>query len=102
MYITQPALSRHVAEMEKELGVKLLERNKHSVSFTEAGLKVYKQLRKIIQVYDNMTHELSEYQNGVTGRLKLGMLYYTIHQDKILPVGWTPEICTIPGNGQSI
>ena len=81
MYITQPALSRHVAEMEKELGVKLLERNKHSVSFTEAGLKVYKQLRKIIQVYDNMTHELSEYQNGVNGRLKLGMLYYTIHQD---------------------
>jgi len=47
MYITQPALSRHIAEMEKELGVKLLERNKHSVSFTEAGLKVYKQLRKI-------------------------------------------------------
>lgn len=81
LYITQPALSRHIAEMEKELGVKLLERNKHSVSFTEAGLKVYKQFRKIIQTYDNMTQELSEYQNGVSGKLKLGMLYYTIQQD---------------------
>ncbi|MGO5314876.1 LysR family transcriptional regulator [Bilifractor sp. LCP21S3_A7] len=81
LYITQPALSRHIAEMEKELGVKLLERNKHSVSFTEAGLKVYKQFRKIIQTYDNMTQELSEYQNGVNGKLKLGMLYYTIQQD---------------------
>lgn len=81
LYITQPALSRHIAEMEKELGVKLLERNKHSVSFTEAGLKVYKQFRKIIQTYDNMTQELSEYQKGVNGKLKLGMLYYTIQQD---------------------
>ncbi len=26
--------------------------------------------------------------------------YETLY--KILPVGWTPEICTIPGNGQSI
>lgn len=81
LYITQPALSRHIAEMEKELGVRLLERNKHSVSFTEAGLKVYKQFRKILQTYDNLTQELSEYQNGVRGSLKLGMLYYTIHQD---------------------
>ena len=41
----------------------------------------FKQFRKILQTYDNLTQELSEYQNGVRGSLKLGMLYYTIHQD---------------------
>ena len=87
LFITQPTLSRHIADMEKQLGVQLLQRDKHSVTFTEAGLKVYKNFRRILQTYERMQDELSSYQQDVSGTLRLGMLYYTIRQDfgSILP-----------------
>lgn len=81
LFMTQPALSRHIADMEKELGIRLLNRDKHKVVFTEAGVKACKSFRRILQTYDNLTHEFSDYKLGTTGSLRLGMLYYTINQD---------------------
>ena len=37
LHFSQPALSKHVASLEKELGVRLLERDSHSVRLTAAG-----------------------------------------------------------------
>ena len=37
LFLSQPALSRQIAEMEKELGVSLLIRTSRSVCLTEAG-----------------------------------------------------------------
>lgn len=81
LFITQPALSRHIADMEKELGIKLLDRNKHNVELTEAGLKVYTQFQHIVQNYDLLLQDINGLKTGITGTLRLGMLYYTIKQD---------------------
>jgi DNA-binding transcriptional LysR family regulator len=37
LHVTQPALSHGIAQLERRLGVKLLERHAHGVSLTEAG-----------------------------------------------------------------
>lgn len=37
IYISQPALSRSIASLEKKLGVPLFVRDRHSVSLTPAG-----------------------------------------------------------------
>ena len=37
-YITQPALSRSISSLEKELGIKLVNRTTHTVSLTPAGI----------------------------------------------------------------
>ena len=88
LFISQSTLSRHINIMEKELGTKLINRNTHSVEFTEDGKDACKIFRKILNLYNNYSATLQEKSAGITGTLRLGMLYYTIYQDfgKILPL----------------
>ena len=81
LFMTQPALSRHVQELERELGVRLIDRDRHSVALTDAGARAYKGFRQILRAYDRLTDDIAGYKAGLTGRLRIGMLYYTIRQD---------------------
>ncbi|MBQ9549034.1 MAG: LysR family transcriptional regulator [Bacteroidales bacterium] len=49
--ITQPAVSRHIAELERVLGVRLLERNRNAVTLTEAGTRFLGYARQILHWY---------------------------------------------------
>ena len=42
LYITQPAISRAITELERELGAKLFTRDSHRVALTQAGEAYYK------------------------------------------------------------
>lgn len=53
LYLTQPALSKHIDLMEKELGTRLVRRNTHQVELTEDGQEAVKAFQKIIRLYDN-------------------------------------------------
>ena len=88
LFISQSTLSRHINIMEKELGTMLINRNTHSVEFTEDGKDACKTFRKILNLYNNYSATLQEKSAGITGTLRLGMLYYTIYQDfgKVLPL----------------
>ena len=81
LFMTQPALSRHMQELERELGVRLIDRDRHSVSLTEAGERAYKGFRQILRSYDRLSEDIAGYKAGLTGNLRIGMLYYTIRQD---------------------
>ena len=48
LYLTQPALSRQVKDLEEELAVPLLVRGKNAVTLTEAGERFYEEAREII------------------------------------------------------
>ena len=41
MFISQPALSKRILNLEKELGIRLLARNKHLIALTPAGKIFY-------------------------------------------------------------
>ena len=51
LYLTQPAVSKHVKKLEQELGISLFIRQGNAISLTQAGKKLYESLHqaKIIQ-----------------------------------------------------
>ncbi|MDO5794928.1 MAG: LysR family transcriptional regulator [Turicibacter sp.] len=75
-YITQPALSRHIAMIEKSMGAKLFERNTRAVKLTPAGQAVYENFCDILSSYEKAKEQASFMSTGKTGILKISSPYY--------------------------
>ena len=52
LYISQPAVSRHVIAMENDLGVTLFSRSRHNVALTSAGMRFYSEAKDILERID--------------------------------------------------
>lgn len=58
LYISQPSISTHVSMLEKEVGVKLIERTSKSLSLTEAGRELYDHAVDILKINDKMINDI--------------------------------------------
>ena len=72
LHITQPALSRALASLEEELGVKLFERDKKKLRLNENGRILQKSAEKIFAELSDLEQQLSDTKSGVSGRLCIG------------------------------
>lgn len=52
LHITQPALSRQVALLEGELGVRVFERTRRGIELTQAGIALVQETRKVLTLVD--------------------------------------------------
>jgi DNA-binding transcriptional LysR family regulator len=75
LYIGQPALSRQIAELEKDIGVMLLERNNRSVTLTAAGIVLLKNSKTILSLYAEVIDMTRKAGRGLIGSLSIGYLY---------------------------
>ena len=73
LHITQPALSRNIAALEKELGTRIFERGRSGASLTEAGSQAVDSVRSLLRQADALAHNLSLYQKGNAGKVSFGM-----------------------------
>lgn len=65
LHITQPTLSRQIAQLEKELGTKLFIRNNHNISLTEDGLILKRRAQEILSLADKTVKELSYNERNI-------------------------------------
>ena len=72
LLISQPAVSRHVHALEKEVGSKLLGQVGNRIYLTESGKIVFEYARKLSFVEDEMKRALDELENMERGYLRLG------------------------------
>ncbi|MFC4023882.1 LysR family transcriptional regulator [Oceanobacillus longus] len=75
LHMSQPAVSQYIASLEKELGVRLLERSNKFVELNKAGKIVYQYSQQILRSYDQMQILVSDLQNDPSGELKIGASY---------------------------
>ena len=72
LFITQPTLTRQLAEMEEQLGVQLFERGKRQMSLTEAGLIFEKRAKEILRLIELTNEEVSGKTNNLVGLIRIG------------------------------
>jgi len=61
VHLTQPAVSRHIAELEAELGVRLFDRNTREVVPTEAGRYLHNAVERVLDELESvLAHVHSE------------------------------------------
>lgn len=72
IHVSQPSLSRQVAALEAEIGVALLDRDKHRVSLTAAGRAYLERARELLVGLDQAADLARRSAKGQVGRLALG------------------------------
>lgn len=71
--ITQPALSKQVLSLEKELDVKLFDRNNIPMNLTAAGEYFVAEAKKLIYKEDQLLRSMEDYKSGKLGKLEIGI-----------------------------
>ncbi len=69
---SQPAVSRQVAELEAQLGARLLHRSSTGIALTEDGAAFLDQARAAVEAADAALATLGEARGQVAGRVRLG------------------------------
>lgn len=72
LHITQPTLSRQLAMLEEELGVKLLERGSRKVSLTSEGVLLRRRAEELVALADKTEQELLSQSADLEGRISIG------------------------------
>lgn len=85
LYISQPAITRHIQELEKEFQVRLLVRSGSRVSLTREGEIFRDRVIPIMEDYKKLESEMMLLRGSVGGELRLGAST-TIAQYLIAPI----------------
>ena len=72
LHITQPALSRQLSELERELGCELLIREPRGVTLTEEGMILRKRADEIVSLADRTEREVRSPMAEVEGDVWIG------------------------------
>ena len=72
LHITQPTLSRQLAQMEEEIGVKLFDRGTRKIKLTNEGILLCRRAEEILQLVDKTEKELVEQEEQVEGKISIG------------------------------
>lgn len=72
LFITQPAVTRHIHELEQHFKVKLFERNGTRIRLAPAGKRLLQHTEALFALYRNMEFDMSTLTHAQSGRLILG------------------------------
>jgi LysR family transcriptional regulator, repressor for citA len=83
LFISQPSVTVHIKQLEKELGILLFHREGRKIKLTEEGKRYLIHAKKLLEVYQHCLEDLNTFGQGYTRKLTLGIS--PLIADTILP-----------------
>ena len=74
LFLTQPALSRHIHDLEQTLGAKLFIRDTHNVYLTSVGQLFFTEAKDIVDHYNHALQLVKDAISDTSGQLNIGFL----------------------------
>ncbi len=74
LQVAQPALSQAIAQLESEVGVKLLERHARGVSLTAAGTTFFEKAKRADEAAEDAVQAARSLARGQEGRIEFGFV----------------------------
>ena len=84
LHISQPAISKSIKNLEKQLGGELFVRTKRGVILTEEGKEFYNYIRQAIEYINNAENKFTDLINLETGTIRIG-ISTTLTKEFLLP-----------------
>lgn len=72
LYITQPTLSRQLAELEEELGATLFIRGKRKITLTEEGMLLRRRAEEMVELEIKTENEFRQRNENLSGTVSVG------------------------------
>ena len=72
LFISQPAITKHIQELESTYQVRLFDRLGNKITLTEAGKLLLQHSERILDDYKRLAYEMNLLHNAYTGELRLG------------------------------
>lgn len=72
LFVSQPAITKHIQELETYYQARLFDRQGNKISLTKAGELLLKHSEKILDDYKQLEYEMHLLHNEYIGELKLG------------------------------
>ena len=73
LHVAQPALTRHMRTLERDLGVRLFARNGRGITLTNAGVVFRDRVRGVLRELDRAQMEVKALSRSPGGRIDFGM-----------------------------
>ena len=67
--MSQPAVSFQIQKLERDLGVRMIERSQKAITMTEAGKRLLRFAESVEEERDHLQHDLDQLREEVTGNL---------------------------------
>lgn len=74
LFISQPAVSKHIGELESRYKVQLFERSGSRLALTEAGRVMLEHAERIADGYRRLQYEMDLFTDRLGGELKVGAI----------------------------
>lgn len=104
LFVSQPAITKHIQELEAAYQTRLFDRQGSRISLTESGNLLLEHCERILEDYKRLEYEMHLLHNEYTGGLKLGASTTTQY---VLPpllasfIGKFPQVSLSLLNGNS-
>lgn len=73
LFVSQPALSQTIKQIEQDLGAPIFDRSTEPISLTFAGQKYVEAAQRMLDIERNLRAEIAETKKEIHGRIRIGI-----------------------------